>query len=127
MTNYYLLDPLRKDLPGPVRTFFEPKPLLEIEPRPYVGRDPGRMDIGNTLLDRKPDLLVRIDSMRPENRRYPFEESMNATKYYKSGGVAPLEPINPNQPFEPIQFAQPRNPNVDYRQFDAAEKMKYKF
>jgi hypothetical protein len=111
----------KKVLPEPI------KPKLEIEPRPYVGRDPGRMDMGNTLLDRKPELLERVDSMRPENRRYPFEDFVNVTKNYKTGGVAPLEPINPNPRFEPIQISQPRNPNVDYRQFEEMDKMKYKF
>jgi hypothetical protein len=101
MINY-----LDKYFPKPINIETKPLPLPEIQ---------------------KPPLLERIDAMRPENQRYPFATSVRIAENYKTGGIAPLEPINPNPRYEPIQFSQPRNPDVDYRQFDAMADMKNKF
>jgi len=112
---------LKKDLPEPI------KPLPKLELRPYVGRDRDRRDMGTTLFDNQPSILREQEFRRAEMDRIQFRESRIRDENYKTNGVPPLEPINPNRRYEPVQFAQPRNPAVDYRQFDAMADMKYKF
>ena len=121
-------DDLRLKEPPKPQPFYEivpePKLLFEHKLEPLFEPQPKPLRLPEI---QKPPILERIDAMRPENQRYPFEKSVIIAENYKSGGVAPLEPMNLNQPFEPIQISQPRNPNVDYRQFDALADAKYKF
>jgi hypothetical protein len=74
------------------------------------------MDMGNTLLRNQPAILVEQELRKPEFQERPFENFVNFSDNYKSGDVPLLNPVS-----------QPRNPNVDMRQFNELANMKNKF